>query len=205
MHPARVFHEGDQSILRARVAERGFALIAGVEGGRPVVAHAPVLLDGLRLRFHLSAVNPLAVALRGAPWALAVVTGEDAYVSPDWYAAPDQVPTWNYVSVEIAGAVEPLAPQATRHLLDDLAARYESALAPKPPWTRAKMSPARFEALLAAIVGFELKVERFQGVTKLSQNKSVEEVGRVAAHLAELEDAGGRGIATRMLSLSQES
>jgi transcriptional regulator len=205
MHPARAFHETDPLVLRARVAERGFATIIGIEDERPVVAHAPVLLDGLRLRFHLSAGNRLAAALKRNPWALAVISGDDAYVSPDWCAAPDQVPTWNYVSVEISGPVAPLTAPATRDLLDDLAARYEATLAPKPPWTRAKMTPARFEALLAAITGFELSVERFEGTTKLSQNKPAEEIGRVAAALAEQDDPGARAIAARMLSPSQES
>jgi len=54
MHPARPFRQTDEALLAALVAERGFALIVGVADGRPVVAHAPVLLDGRRLRFHLS-------------------------------------------------------------------------------------------------------------------------------------------------------
>lgn len=199
MHPARDFHETDPATLAARVAERGFAVIIGARSDRPLVAHAPVLQEGARLRFHLSAANPLAAALNPAGWALAVITGDEAYVSPDWYALPDQVPTWNYVSVEIEGPVRVLSRAEATALLDDLAARYEGDLAPKAPWTRAKMNPARFDALLSGIVAFEMKVERLAGISKLSQNKSGAEIARVATALAERDDVGSRAIARRMI------
>ena len=197
MHPAAAFRVTDPLRLAAFVGERAFAVVVGVAGGRPLAAHAPVVLNGRTLRFHLSGANPLTEALRAGGTALAVVTGPDAYVSPDWYAAADQVPTWNYVSVEMEGPVSPLAPEATARLLDDLSAQHEAPLAPKAPWTRAKMSAGRFETMLAAIQGFELAVERFEGVWKLSQNKPAE-VGRVAGQLAARPDIGARRIAALM-------
>jgi transcriptional regulator len=204
LHPASVFRETDCGVLGARVAERGFAVVVGLADGRPLIAHAPVLLDGEHLRFHLSAANPLAVALAVSSWALAVITGEDAYISPDWYAGPDQVPTWNYLSVEIEGPVRVLPAAEAAELLDDLSARYEARLAPKPPWTRAKMTAGRFAAMLAGIVAFEMTVERLIGVTKLSQNKSADEVARVAGQLSEARDEGARRIAWRMVNLPGE-
>lgn len=204
MHPARAFHEADGEALAQRARERGFAVIAGVANARPVVAHAPVLLDRRRLRFHLSAANPLTAALIASPWALAVITGDDAYISPDWYAAADQVPTWNYLSVEIEGPVAALPADAAARLLDDLSARYEADLAPKPPWSRAKMSPGRFEAMLAGIVAFEMTVERLAGTTKLSQNKPADEIARLAVALGEVPDEGARRIARRMASPAED-
>ena len=199
LHPARAFHETDREVLSARVAERGFAVIIGVAEGRPLIAHAPVLLEGARLRFHLSAANPLSAVLELEPWALAVVTGPDAYVSPDWYAAADQVPTWNYLSVEIEGPVRVLSTDQAADLLDDLSAHFEARLAPKPPWTRAKMSAGRFDAMLAGIVAFEMTIDRLAGITKLSQNKPAEEVARLASALGEVPDEGAKRIAARMV------
>ena len=199
MHPAKDFRETDRTELAERVGERGFAVIIGVADGRPRIAHAPVLLDGDRLRFHLSAGNPLAAALSDDGWALAVITGDDAYVSPDWYEMADQVPTWNYLSVEIEGSVRVLSRGEAACLLDDLAIFYEAWLKPKRPWTRAKMDPAKFETLLGGIVGFEMKIERLEGVTKLSQNKPAAEAARVAGELAKLDDEGARRISRRMI------
>lgn len=198
MHPATTFHVHDEAALAALVEARGLALIIGVRDGRPLVAHTPVIGSPGRLRFHLSAANGLVAALRDGGWAMAVVNGPDAYVSPDWYAAADQVPTWNYLSVEIEGAVRAMDPRETSRLLDDLAARFEARLAPKPPWTRAKMTPARFEAMLRGIVGFDMTIERMAGIAKLSQNKPPAEIARVAAALAERRDEGSRRIAAAM-------
>jgi len=185
MHPAPAFRETDVERLSALIARAGLALIVGVRDGRPLVAHAPVLLSGERLRFHLARSNPLTAALQAAPHALAVVTGPQAYVSPDWYGLEDQVPTWNYLSAEIEGPLRVLDAAETTALLDDLSAVFEAKLAPKPPWTRAKMSPGRFEAMLVGITAFEMTVERLEGVRKLSQNKSAEAQGQLANALFE--------------------
>jgi transcriptional regulator len=175
MHPAPLFLETDEAVLAARVAEAPFALICASDiagdRGRPVAAHAPVLLDGRRLRFHLSRANPVAKALVEGATVLAVVTGPHAYISPDWYGQEDQVGTWNYLSVELEGTTRVLSPEETATLLDDLSDRFEGDLAPKPPWKRNKMSEGRFETLLKMIVGYEVAVERFEGITKLGQNK----------------------------------
>lgn len=119
----------------------------------------------------LSRANPLAAALEAQPHALAVVTGPQAYVSPDWYGLPDQVPTWNYLSAEIEGPLRRLDDTEATVLLDDLSAALEAKLAPKLAWTRAKMSPGRFEAMLGGITAFEMTIERLEGVRKLGQNK----------------------------------
>jgi hypothetical protein len=61
---------------------------------------------------------------------------------PTGTASADQVPTWNYVSVEAEGSVAPLSDDEFVALLDDLSAQEEARLLPKTPWTRDKMSPA---------------------------------------------------------------
>jgi transcriptional regulator len=198
LHPASIFHEDDAEKLAALVDERGFALIIGADGQRPVVAHAPVLLAGDRLRFHLSAANCLCQVLRANPWVLAVITGPDAYVSPDWYAVAGQVPTWNYLAAEMEGSARAMTRRETMRLVDDLSAHFEARLAPKPPWTSAKLVPRKLEAMLDAILGFEMRVERRSGVTKLSQNKSAASVASAARHLRGRKDEGSRRIARLM-------
>lgn len=175
MHPARRFHETDPATLRQRILDNPFALIVAVSDGRPLSVHAPVLPSGegapVSLRFHLSVANPVAKALiAGAP-ALAIFTGAHAYVSPDWYGIDDQVPTWNYVSVEAEGPVTALDADATRQLIDNLSDHFEAGLAPKPIWKTAKMTPARLEALYRGLVAFELRPTRLEGTTKLNQDK----------------------------------
>lgn len=198
MNPSTLFRQTDRSALAAAVAARGLATLIGVSGGRPLVALAPVLLDGDRLRFHLSRGNALVPVLSAGAAGLAVVTGPDAYVSPDWYGADDQVPTWNYLSVEIEGPVRALDAADAARALDDLSAAFEARLAPKPPWTRDKMSPGRFEAMLRGIVAFEMTVERLEGVWKLGQNKPPEQIAGAVAALEARPDEDSRRIARLM-------
>ena len=174
MHPATAFHVADEAALLAHLEAHPFCTLAAAVDGRPLVAHAPVIVrrgDSLALDFHLSRGNALAPAVADGFRAVLVSLAAEAYVSPDWYADKDQVPTWNYVSVEAEGEVAPLDEAGLVALLDSLSAQEEGRLAPKPPWTRGKMSPGKFERMLGGIVGARLTVERLEGTTKLSQNK----------------------------------
>ena len=176
MHPARAFHCDDPEVLLAQLARQPFATIAAAPEGRPLIAHTPVIArqlpSGLALDFHVSRGNALAPFVAEGFVAVAVSLGPDAYVSPDWYEAADQVPAWNYVSVEVEGPVAQLDDAGLFAILDDLSAQEEGRLLPKPPWTRRKMTPGRFEAIARAVVGCRLSVQRLEGTFKLSQNKS---------------------------------
>jgi transcriptional regulator len=174
MHPAPLLRQTDPAALADLVARYPLALIAAVADGRPVVAHAPVLLAGNSLRFHLSRNNAVTAALGAGGPVVAVVTGPSAYISPDWYGQPDQVPTWNYLSVEMGGLAVPLDDDGATRLLDDLSAVFEQALAPKPAWTRHKMAPGIFQRLLRGIVAYDVRLDRLEGTWKLGQNKPAE-------------------------------
>ncbi|MDQ8755995.1 FMN-binding negative transcriptional regulator [Sphingosinicella sp. LHD-64] len=178
MHPDRRFAWDDRDAMLAFVADISFCTIA-VDG--PFVIHAPVVVDAPgRLRFHVARGNRATKALDRAR-AVVSCLGPDAYISPDWYGTPDQVPTWNYVGVEAEGSLRRMDEDELTSLLDDLSAAHETRLAPKPAWTRGKMTPARFEGLLKAIVGYELAIEDLRGTRKLGQNKRDEErAGAVA-------------------------
>lgn len=175
MHPARSFLVEDRAVLLDVLRAHPFVTIAATAGGRPFVAQSPVVirdLDGeLALDFHLSRGNALMPHLTQGFRAVVLAAGPDAYVSPDWYESRDQVPTWNYVSVEAEGSVAPLNDAELVGLLDDLSAQEEARLLPKKPWVRGKMAAGKFEAMLRGVMGGRLFVERLEGTFKLSQNK----------------------------------
>jgi transcriptional regulator len=176
MQMMKPFHETDRATLVARIREWPLGLIVGVGAdGRPVVTQAPVLVDisddAVVIRFHLFIKNELVEAMERNGQGLCVFSGPDAYISPDWYDLPDQVPTWNYQSVEAEGKVRRLDEAELTRLLDDLSDHFERCLLPKPVWTRAKMTPGKFESMLGAIVGFEMRVTDLRGTSKLNQNK----------------------------------
>ena len=184
MHPHPSFRWDDEGEMLALLRDVSFSTIFANGEAGPVVVHAPVATDGTdRLRFHISRANRAAASLEGAHALLSCI-GPDAYVSPDWYGVPDQVPTWNYVAVECEGPLRTLHEGELADLLDDLSIAQETRLAPKPLWTRAKMSPGRFEAMLKAILGFEMRIEALRGTRKLGQTKSPKEREASAAAVA---------------------
>jgi len=196
MHPAPAFHVEDRAVLLDFLRAHPFVTIAASVGGRPMVAQSPVVirdLDGeIALDFHLSRGNVLTPHLTQGFRAVVLATGLDAYISPDWFEGADQVPTWNYQSVEAEGSAAPLNDEELVALLDDLSAQEEARLLPKKPWTRDKMKPGKFDALLRGIQGGRLFVERLEGTFKLSQNKSD------ADRLGAADGLGGHPIAKLM-------
>ncbi|WP_419181665.1 FMN-binding negative transcriptional regulator [Novosphingobium mangrovi (ex Huang et al. 2023)] len=181
--------------MEALVAEIGFGMIFATTPDGPRVAHTPLLWTGDgALQFHLARGNALARHLDGMT-ALAVVNGPEAYVSPRWYESTVEVPTWNYVTVEIEGRVRRMDDDGLQGMLEALSAHNETRIASGTPWTMDKVPPARLSQLKGAIVGFELEAQAWRPTFKLSQNKSADERERVALGL---EQEGSRAIAQLM-------
>jgi len=180
MHPNSAFRPRQDDLAELLVREIGFAAIFANTPDGPRVAHTPIVLsdDRTTLQFHLARGNALTRHLDGAN-ALAVVQGPDAYVSASWYAEADQVPTWNYVTIEMEGLARKLDDSALVALLDTLSAQHEARVGANPPWTRAKMNPALFSKMTGAITGFEMRIAAWRPTIKLSQNKSADERARV--------------------------
>lgn len=187
MHPNPAFHSATREDNIAFARARGFGVLAvGVEGA-PLLSHLPFSLspDGMTAELHLVRSNPIARALTGPLPARLAVAGPDGYVSPDWYGLADQVPTWNYVAVHLAGRLEPLPQSALRGLLDRLSARFEAQLAPKPQWTADKMDPQALTRMMRMIQPCQLVIEEVAGTWKLSQNKPDPARAAAADHMAD--------------------
>jgi transcriptional regulator len=130
-----------------------------------------------------------------------IVNGADAYVSADWYASPDQVPTWLYQAVHLTGTVRMLSDRELGPHLDALSARFESSLAPKPSWTSSKLTSGRLDAMKKAIIGLVMCVEEIEGSFKLNQRKSDIDHVAVALALACQPEAAAQVLATEMRAL----
>ncbi|MGY3615025.1 FMN-binding negative transcriptional regulator [Bradyrhizobium sp. USDA 10063] len=192
----------DRAASLAFAEARGFGLVCAWDGAKPIASPLPFYLsyaaDGTpRAVFHLARHNPLIKLAGTSSWLLAV-TGSDAYVSADWYVSPDQVPTWLYQAVHLAGPVRRLSDDELAVQIDTLSAKFENRLLPKKPWTSAKMTAARLEAMKKAIVGLEMTIEEIEGSFKLNQHKSETDYAAVAGALASQTDAGAQQIAHLM-------
>jgi transcriptional regulator len=185
---------------------RGFGTVCAWSGNKPIASSVPFILtsadDGTPLAaFHVARGNPLAgLADDTSSWLLAV-NGADAYVSADWYASPDQVPTWLYQAVHLTGPVRKLSDGELGPHLDLLSAKFENWLAPKPPWTSSKMTAARLEALKKAIVGMVMTVEEIEGSFKLNQHKSDVDYAAIASTLLQRHDEAAQTLGKEMVAL----
>jgi transcriptional regulator len=208
VHPAARMDE-DEAFAVLSAISFGL-LVVPVPDAAPTAVHAPFLVergaDGrIRLEMHAAKANPIHrhVAAAGPEGARVLVScrGPDAYVSPDWYGAPDQVPTWTYVAVHATGRARVLPESENRGHGDRLSALFEARLAPKKPWTSDKMDPAKHAAMLKGIVVMSVEVERVEGQKKLVQHKTLD------ARRGAVEGLRGRGdpksleIAARMQEL----
>lgn len=195
--------KSDRAASLAFAEARGFGLACAWDGEKPVASALPFYLtsanDGTpRVAFHVARHNPLVrLTDSAASWLLAV-TGADAYVSPDWYVSPDQVPTWLYQAVHLSGPVRMMSETELAAQVDALSAKFEERLLPKKPWLSSKMTAARLEAMKKAIVGLEMTVEEVEGSFKLNQHKSEPDYAAIATSLGAQPDAGAIAIAQLM-------
>lgn len=200
----------DRASSLAFAETRGFGMMCAFDGHKPVASPLPFYLtyapDGTpQAAFHLARHNPLLKLADGtAVWLLAV-NGPDTYVSPDWYVSPDQVPTWLYQSVHLSGPVRMMSDAELAVQVDTLSDKFENWLLPKPPWTSAKMTAGRLEAMKKGIVGLLMTVEEVEGSFKLNQHKSDADYTAIANALGAQPAAEARQIARLMQDVRPEA
>ncbi|TGD90326.1 FMN-binding negative transcriptional regulator [Mycolicibacterium sp. CH28] len=121
---------------------------------------------------HVGRANPHWKA-GGAP-AVAIVPGPQAYISPGFYATKAEtgkvVPTWNYEVLTVHGRL--LAhddPEWVRAVITDLTDHHEHQQL--SPWQVTDAPEDYVAALLRAVVGIEVVIDRVEGKAKMSQNQ----------------------------------
>lgn len=195
------FDMRDRAAVARLLHDHPFATLVTPTAAEPFVSHVPLLHVADRephgtLLGHFARANPHAAGVASAE-SIAIFHGPHAYVSPSWYAEPAAaVPTWNYAVIHAHGSVEFVRdPAETRAILDALIHRFESHR--DAPW-QPGLDRDRMDAMVAAIVGFRIKVRRLDAKFKLSQNRPPDDRSRVAAALAAEGHADARATADWM-------
>ncbi|MEH2484953.1 FMN-binding negative transcriptional regulator [Bradyrhizobium sp. AZCC 2230] len=183
---------------------RGFGVIVAADANGPRASHVPFVLverDGrVIVQIHFTAKNPLVELADGVKRFLLIVAGDDAYISNDWYASPDNVSTWLYEAVHLSGVAHLRRHDENRGHGDALLAVAEARL-PKQPWDLQQMEPGKRESMLAAIRVVDLVVDQIEGQAKLNQHKSDADHVAVADQLGRSEETGHRRLAQKMQAL----
>jgi transcriptional regulator len=207
MHILRPQFRIEEARALAFAAERGFGVIIATDEQGPRASHVPFVIqrteDRVIVQLHLTAKNPLVALADGNRRFLLIVSGDDAYISNDWYASPDNVSTWLYEAVHLSGVAHLTGRDDNRAHGDALLAVSEARL-PKQPWDLARMEPVKRESMLASIRVIDLVVDEVEGQSKLNQHKSDEDHVAVANMLARAEETGSRRLAAKMRALRPE-
>lgn len=184
----------DQNILHQLIVDYPLATLITDNDGFPDVNHFPMLLETRAgknyLTGHIPRTNSLWEKHDSNKDVLAIFQGENAYISPGWYATKPEngkvVPTWDFIAVHVRGSIRFI--QESGWLLAHLNAlsdQHEKAFA--HPW-KVSDAPDEFIARLTkVIVGFEIEIKELNGKWKLSQNRPAQDRASV---IAALEKAG---------------
>jgi transcriptional regulator len=176
------YFTGEQAEALQLIRNHPFAtLVTAVDGREPQVTHLPLFVEGDMLIGHFARPNPHAgLLLQGQT--VAVFHGPHAYVSPRWYAEPEQhVPTWNFASVHVSGKPQLLDEAGTRQAVLTLTELFEQG--------RWKPTQEKLERLVGGVIGFRMPIERLDVKFKMNQNRSAADRAGVIAALGASERA----------------
>ncbi|SFH63974.1 FMN-binding negative transcriptional regulator [Bradyrhizobium sp. Gha] len=202
MYIPPAFRDDDVESIRATIRAARLASLVTATTDGPVATPLPLFLDESEgeqgvLYGHVAKANP-QWRLPPIGDALAIFSGPDAYVTPSWYATKQEtekvVPTWNYIAVHAYGPVEFFQePERLLDVVTRLTGKHEGTRA--NPWAVGD-APADFiAAQLRGIVGVRIRVMRFEGKRKMSQNRPEADRIGVAAGLAASENHADREVA----------
>jgi transcriptional regulator len=193
MYIPRANQEDRISVLHKLMEDQPFASLITMGSSGLFATHIPMLLEqnGAKgqLRGHISRANPQWRDYTPSVEALAIFSGPQHYITPNWYPEKQEsgkvVPTWNYVVVHAYGYLKIIEDGAW--LVTHLASLTNIHEAASPvPW-KIEDAPADYIASqVKGIVGLEMEVTRLEGKWKVSQNRSEPDRNGVAEGLAEL-------------------
>lgn len=156
--------EGDWETV---VKEYPLGSLLTVVEGKILTSFLPFHLEGKNLFAHFALPNHHWKELEGRSSKI-LFQGPQSYISPTWYSECD-VPTWNYVAVEMEVSANLLPISETTSLLRKMSKLYEGG----DGWQF--QIPSDLPDLSKAIVGVRFSVQEVQGKWKLSQNRSRED------------------------------
>ena len=205
------FQQADLVQIRADIGAIGFATLITMGSQEPIISHLPLLWrdDGSEFGMligHLARGNPQWQQSDLTKPAVAVFMGPHAYVSPSWYpskqADPKVVPTWNYAVVHVRGMLEVF--EDSDELLSELTSlteKHEQRV--RSHW---QVSDAPRDFLVRqtkGIVGIRIKIQAFEGKSKLSQNRAAGDQANVKAMLEASGAASDRDVAAAMARVAK--
>jgi transcriptional regulator len=194
------FNIADHSTAINFIHEYNFGMLVCNGAEIPEVTHLPFFVEeNERAAFlitHLAKANPHWSAIEKQNSCLVIFNGPDGYVSPKLYSAQQNVPTWNYMTVHVAGKPEIItSDNEMRKLMHDTIAFTEKDFQQQYNTLAADY----LDAMYKAIVFVRIEIISIETKFKLSQNKPEGDQRKVAEHF---EKTGNRDLARWMKSIN---
>ncbi|MBQ0757131.1 MAG: FMN-binding negative transcriptional regulator, partial [Amphritea sp.] len=158
--------------------------------------HIPMLLGQSEgkdvLQGHLSKANPLWKNITDGSEVLIVFHGPNSYISPNYYPTKQEtgkvVPTWNYVTVHVKGAITFIHDESwNMELITNLTDQHEAGQL--KPWSVSDAPKDFTKKMLSAIVGLQIDISSIVGKWKVSQNQPEKNKLGVVAGLSQCSES----------------
>ncbi|QMW03785.1 FMN-binding negative transcriptional regulator [Spirosoma foliorum] len=201
MYTPKAFQETDRDTLYQFIRDNSFGLLVSTgTDGIPVATHIPIELQPdaagkLQLVGHLSKANPQGRLLGNNTPALAVFSGAHSYISSSWYDHVN-VPTWNYLSVQVTGQTDILSDDEALEVLRRQVDKYEAHS--KCPVSVESMTEGYVRKEMRGIIAFTMTIDTIQGTAKLSQNRDDKNYQNIISELRQTGHAGASELADEM-------
>lgn len=199
----------DVEDAKALIRSAPWATMVSATSAGPVASHYPFILDeedgddlgAITLVSHVGRPDERLHEL-GSRELLVVFSGPSGYISPSWYEVDPAVPTWDFATVHAYGVPEILSDTENLAVLARLVDHFEDPL-PNPFRMRGTLATSAYaERIVSGTVGFRLRVTRFLGKEKMSQDKPAEVLERVVAALDRPGPYENHALAARIRSVN---
>ena len=180
MYYVKPYNVEDKLVIEKLMTENPLALICGSTiDGLPVASHIPLLVEKgqggeiLYLYGHLMKGTDHFQALLANNNVLAVFTGDNHYISANYYKGGQSASTWNYETVHVRGQVEWVDEIMLRNILAKTQDYFEKTV--NEDCFFETLADSYVNKHLAAIIGFKINIQSIKATIKMSQDKGAEE------------------------------
>ena len=200
MYSIPEFTVTDKRRITEFIKSHPFALITGNSStGFPQATQVPLNIftknDDIFLGGHLMRNTDHHLAFLENKNILTVFNGPQAYISASWYTKPNVASTWNYITVFASGEINFLDDTQTIKELQRITDEYE---APSSAATFKSMPEEYVSRMSKAVAAFEIKVNSFHAIFKLSQNHNIETRQSIISELRKRNDGDDFKLAIEM-------
>ena len=171
MYPPPHHQVHDKEKMIAVIKQYPLGMLVSVLENKPVITHIPFIYNTEtgHLIAHIDKSNPQIKTLQNGNQVTVVFKGPDCYISPSVYASENQLPTWNYIIVQITGTVKLIN---DAEVAKDTMIGMTQFLEEKEQRFILQKDNPKMNHFVNYIQAFEIEITNWEGKFKLSQDKS---------------------------------